>query len=112
MTDDEILKVVRAHKDGKAIQRRDKRYDGEWEDVATPTWDFDSYEYRTKPIPYEDSIRADERRKFAEWIVEYCYVFEPGEDAFTLRGDVHFPSVEEILDEYEEYEECEDEEEE
>lgn len=64
MTDEEILKVVNAHKDGKDIQRRNKRYDGEWEDVATPTWDFDSYEYRTKPeyVPY-DSVDEIDRGK-------------------------------------------------
>lgn len=40
MTDEEILKVVQAHKYGKQIQCRSIGCDGEWGDTYSPKWNF------------------------------------------------------------------------
>lgn len=50
MTDDEILAVVQAHKDGKQIQFRGSLM-GYWAnlDGYRPPWNFCEYEYRVKP---------------------------------------------------------------
>lgn len=54
MTDDQILEVVQAHKDGKPIQIRKMGWhhgfrDGTWYDCENPQWDFDTCDYRVKP---------------------------------------------------------------
>jgi hypothetical protein len=51
MTHDEMIAVIRAHKEGKTIECRkcgDVR--DPWE-VAGPTWDFPAFDYRVKPEP-------------------------------------------------------------
>lgn len=49
MTDDEIIKVVQAHKDNKPIQSRLKGTQ-EWCDIhGQPRWDFANNDYREKP---------------------------------------------------------------
>lgn len=61
MTDDEIIEVVRAHKEGKKVQFKYKPTedsDYEWFDVDhTRIWFFDKYDYRV----------ALEPRKPREW---------------------------------------------
>lgn len=65
MTDDEIIAVVTAHKEGKRIQWRHCVGDGKPSDWYTPGkghhphWDFAFYEYRVAPEP----------RKLREWSV-------------------------------------------
>ena len=49
MTDDEIIAVVKAHKEGKEIEGRSFE-DREWFS-AIPTWNFEVCEYRVKPEP-------------------------------------------------------------
>ncbi len=59
MTDDEIIAVVQAHKEGKTIQCRylsDDAVFGRWH---CGIWQFDAFEYRVAPEP----------RKPREWIV-------------------------------------------
>ena len=46
MTYDEMIAVLRAHKEGKTIQ---SKLGKEWADVADPTWNFGTVEYRVKP---------------------------------------------------------------
>lgn len=69
MTDEEILTVVQAHKDGKQIQCRSIGCDGEWEDTYSPKWNFWANEYRIKPephyVPY-DSVNEVERDKWVK----------------------------------------------
>ena len=81
MTDDEIITVVKAHKEGKRVQFKYKPTedsDYEWFDVDhTQIWFFDKYEYRVAPEP----------RKPREWV---CFVDKNGvlreyEHAMTLQ---------------------------
>src|SRR5436190_20474355 len=57
MTDDEIIAVVQAHKDGKQIQRCGKAPHymvhkwNEWKD-SNPNWNFADFDYRTAPEPH------------------------------------------------------------
>lgn len=55
MTHDEIIAVVTAHRDGKAIQWKGKNVSaGNWVDnVKEPAWDFMCNDYRVKPEPRE-----------------------------------------------------------
>lgn len=50
MTHDEMIAVIQAHKDGKAIEFR---YDGEWKTCQdnNPLWNFTNNFYRVKPEP-------------------------------------------------------------
>lgn len=49
MTDDEIIRVVTAHKEGKKIQVKDLRIKGsEWKDTIITNWFFDVCDYRVK----------------------------------------------------------------
>jgi hypothetical protein len=50
MTDQEIIKVVMAHQEGKQIECRAKDSDGDW-NPAVPLWDFDNFNYRVKREP-------------------------------------------------------------
>lgn len=59
MTDDEIIAVVQAHKEGKQIQTKCIYHDSEWQDINTPEWQFGQNLYRVKPEP----------RKLREWWV-------------------------------------------
>lgn len=55
MTDDEILTVVQAHKEGKQIQGKCRRLSNIWVDVVGElTWDFVDKEYRVKPEPRKE----------------------------------------------------------
>jgi hypothetical protein len=61
MTDDEILEVVQAHKEGKKIQIRWKDTDVSWIAMShDPNWDFVNVDYRVAPEP----------RKPREWYAE------------------------------------------
>ena len=57
MTHDEMIAVIAAHRDGKAIQFS-SRYSGQsmpWGDytIDGPSWNFSAYDYRIKPEPLE-----------------------------------------------------------
>ena len=55
MTNDEIIKVVQAHSEGKTIQVRILEFTGRWGDVPawgdnqSPEWNFCFFEYRIRP---------------------------------------------------------------
>ena len=51
MTHDEMIAVIQAHRDGKAIQFCGYGMAGAWDDVIHPDWDFANYNYRIKPEP-------------------------------------------------------------
>tara|TARA_R110000764_G_scaffold40882_1_gene91455 strand:- start:3142 stop:3450 length:309 start_codon:yes stop_codon:yes gene_type:complete len=56
MTHDEMIEVIKAHKDGKVIQFRPRIVRGEWMTMTkgvAPIWNFDMTEYRVKPEPKE-----------------------------------------------------------
>ena len=48
MTDQEILKVVKAHSEGKIIEWSYK-YKDDWSETMRPIWDFQNLKYRIKP---------------------------------------------------------------
>lgn len=54
MSNDEIIAVVQAHKEGKQIEWRELGFQAEhmWMNAGEqPTWDFRHWEYRVKPEP-------------------------------------------------------------
>lgn len=53
MTHGEMIAVIAAHRDGKAIQFCSFDMGGEWRDADHPAWDFANYNYRIKPEPRE-----------------------------------------------------------
>lgn len=48
MTHDEMIDVIKAHRDGKQIQVRPHSF-SDWSDNVYPVWDFDHCDYRIKP---------------------------------------------------------------
>lgn len=51
MTHDEMIAVIQAHRDGKAIEYTYGKHG--WMSATTPSWDFSAYTYRVKPEPRE-----------------------------------------------------------
>jgi hypothetical protein len=51
MTIDEMIAVLQAAKEGKAIQARGMEYGASWVNAQTPSWSFAEYDYRVKPEP-------------------------------------------------------------
>lgn len=52
MTHDEMIEVIQAHKEGKAIDGRlIGSGDDDWRIDDEPTWDFSKWEYRVRPEP-------------------------------------------------------------
>ena len=54
MNYDQMIAVLQAAKDGKALQMQAKKRGGTggaWLDVANPLWNFACYNYRVKPEP-------------------------------------------------------------
>lgn len=53
MTDQDIIDVVTAHRDGKQIQFREitEKHDRDWLDIDDPTFRFHDCVYRVKPEP-------------------------------------------------------------
>ena len=63
MSDDEILEVVQAHKEGKKIESRPLHLD-QWFPIlslSSPTWNFAENDYRVAPEP----------RKPREWRLKF-----------------------------------------
>lgn len=50
MTHDEMIAVIAAHRDGKAIEYRYSNR-GEWNKVKLPHWDFAAFQFRVAPEP-------------------------------------------------------------
>ena len=71
MTHDEMIAVIKAHRDGKSIQSRSRNStDDSWYLCErTPTWNFGAYDYRVKP----------------EKQVMYVNVYE-GSDCFSYKS--------------------------
>lgn len=72
MSDDEILLVVKAHKEGKKIQVLAIHSDLGWQDCRNPSWNFGTTTYRVAPEP----------RKPKQWWLEF-------KDGGT-HAEVHF----------------------
>lgn len=59
----ELLPIIQAFAEGRAIEvRSNSKYNpGEWIETATPTFDIKSHEYRIKPGPkYHSFLNAEE----------------------------------------------------
>ncbi|MDO4800918.1 MAG: hypothetical protein Q4A15_02010 [Prevotellaceae bacterium] len=80
MTTEEKIKVMQAHIDGEYIEFRIK---GEklWEDCGIPAWNWQEFEYRTKPKlkrptyrPYKDTdeMIADYKERFKVDVPPYA----------------------------------------
>lgn len=72
MTDEEIIAVVTAHKEGKQIQQRSKG-SKDWNDTDKPNWNFYVLDYRVKPeSKYRSFKNVDEAfqeaKKHGFWI--------------------------------------------
>lgn len=60
MTDEEIIAVVTAHKEGKQIQQRSKGAK-DWNDTDKPNWNLYVLDYRVKPeLKYRPFKSAEE----------------------------------------------------
>jgi hypothetical protein len=50
MKHDEMIAVIKAHKEGKVVQYREVNSEkDEWVDATTPAWNFYECDYRVKP---------------------------------------------------------------
>ena len=60
MSDDEIIEVVQARRDGKRIQAQTKNITNNWTDVTSaPSWNFNDVDFRIAPEP----------RKPRDWLI-------------------------------------------
>ena len=72
MTDEEIIAVVSAHKEGKTIEVASKGRSN-WEISKSPYWNFDFCDYRIKPEPHYRPFESAEEvmeaiKEHGEWI--------------------------------------------
>lgn len=65
MTDQEIIDVVTAHKNGKSIQM--SILNGEWVDCDFPMWNFVGCRYRVKPEPREWTVCISDKGEIASY---------------------------------------------
>ena len=61
MNTNEMIEVMQAYTKGKAIEVSDKDAD-DWSEIKYPLWDWNSFEYRVKPI--EGSFKRGDRAVF------------------------------------------------
>lgn len=73
MTDEEIIAVVTAHKEGKTIEvtSKSKLY---WEISESPCWNFDLWNYRVKPEPHYRPFKDAEEvmdaiKEHGSWVI-------------------------------------------
>lgn len=91
MTDDEIIEVVQAHKEGKKIQVRvlltSKWYkrgiDDAWENMAICSWNFSDCEYRVAPEPRRPREWNLARRGDCLWLINENHVIP--DEIITVR---------------------------
>jgi hypothetical protein len=68
MSDDEIIAVVKAHKEGKKIQYRFCVGEEQWQDMKMHDWDFQRNTYHVAPEPRKPIIEPD--RDTEKWWAE------------------------------------------
>nr|DAL53132.1 MAG TPA_asm: hypothetical protein [Caudoviricetes sp.] len=51
MTHDEMIAVIKHHRDGGKVEIRPRHSTGRWCDVSAPSWSFADSEYRPKKEP-------------------------------------------------------------
>lgn len=94
MTDSEIIEVVKAHMEGKQIQRKCNLIfpyrSSVWEDTDEPMWDFSTSIYRVKPEAREWWIDSSASNgPWAAWTYRPCYP----KDSLNDRCLVHVREV-------------------
>ena len=47
----EMIMVIEAHSEGKAIEVKVKRHNDPWDECSNPVFDFHAQDYRVKPEP-------------------------------------------------------------
>ena len=57
MTHDEMIAVIKAHKDGKKIECKRNDEDVQWKAVKNPLWDFNRNDYRIAREPRKCWVR-------------------------------------------------------
>lgn len=81
---DKMIEVMQAYKDGAEIEYSLRPYTGYWNDAATPTWSWDSIDYR---------IKEPEPTKGKVWIVivdgRSPSDGVPYKKALVYRGDIN-----------------------
>jgi hypothetical protein len=100
MTHDEMIAVIQAHKDGKAIQYRFMVKDG-WIKASTPNWNFSELAFRVKPepkeywlVPYADGTGLEVFE--AEPDKTYAALNSYSSDALDFSGTIHVVTIEEL----------------
>ena len=65
-THDEMIVVIQAHKEGKAIQCNslNNRVESGWLDDAAPCWAFNYLRYRVKPEPVRHTVYVNVYKGF------------------------------------------------
>lgn len=84
MTDQEVIDIVTAHRDGKTIQHKNRRHGNQWEDYlpnTTPSWSFHDYLYRVKP---------DEKPPVRDWWI----ILNEEDGRNVIRGTPFKPEFE------------------
>lgn len=94
MTDDEILTVVQAHKEGKKIECKGRHLShpmipkwNEWTD-SNPHWNFAEFDYRVAPEP----------RKPREWNITICNGQIVGQSVFTGSCEIEKILIREVIE--------------
>ena len=89
MSDDQILEVVQAHKEGKKIQVLAIHSDLGWQNCDSPSWDFARTNYRVAPEP----------RKPREWQVPVVNgSIASNHPYFVVDTTVELVRVREVID--------------
>ncbi len=82
MTDDEIISVVQAHKEGKEIQVNSN---GTWRSVmGHPVWNFPEHEYRVAPEP---------RKPREWWLNDQNLLFADEHTARSLSTNTYYDPI-------------------
>lgn len=95
MTDEEIIAVVTAHKEGKTIEF--SLLGGEYWTITTfPHWDFIRYNYRVKPEPHYRPFESAEEmmkaiKEHGDWVkhdndIERVFSFDHKSVNFTYSN--------------------------
>jgi hypothetical protein len=92
MTEDEIIEVTTAYKNGEQIQFYDS-ITGEWENIYKPLWNFGTYKYRIKPKPTKLKYTEEDMRLIVNNHIKECiYRLETYENNHR-----NFASIDEVI---------------
>ena len=85
MTHDEMIAVIKHHRDGGKVEIRPRHSTGGWCDVSAPSWSFADSEYRPKKEPavawgiiWSDGLLSGRIFKEREAAEDYAKGMYPG----------------------------------